>query len=58
MKRRSLIRALLDCGAEFVREGGKHSVYRNPRTSVLLEVPRHTEVPEYLARKLIRDACL
>lgn len=67
MKRKRLLRMMLDCGAVFVREGGKHSIYKNPRTGKSLSVPRtaraarrrwnYAEVSEELARKLVRDAC-
>jgi hypothetical protein len=43
-------------GAVFVREGAGHSIYQNPRTQVLIPVPRHAEVNENLARKILRDA--
>jgi len=46
-----------ECGAVFVREGGKHSVFKNPRTGTLLYVPRHKQVKKPLAESLIRDAC-
>ena len=57
MKQRRLLAILLDCGAVFVRQGGEHAIYRNPRTGTVLSVPRHTEVSEHLARRLIKDAC-
>jgi len=43
-------------GAVFVREGGKHSVYRNPRTGTLMYVPRHKQIKKPLAESLVRDA--
>ena len=56
MKRRELIRRLRECGAEFVREGASHTVYRNPRTGLLVPIPRHAEVNDRLADKILRDA--
>lgn len=56
VKRGELLRRLKDLGVEFVREGGSHSVYKNPRTGQLLFVPRHTEIKENLARGVLRDA--
>ena len=57
MKRRELLRTLVDCGLVFVREGAKHSIYLNPRTGAKIAIPRHAEVNEKLADKLIREAC-
>ena len=58
MKRRSLIRTILECGAVVDRrEGAAHTIYTNPRTGEALIVPRHAEVSEELARRLIRQAC-
>jgi mRNA interferase HicA len=57
VKRRDLERRLLQCGAEMVREGAGHTIYRNPRTGRLLAVPRHRDIPDLLAKKLIRDGC-
>ena len=56
MKRRDLIRHIMSLGAVFVREGGSHSVYKNPNTGEQLPIPRHNEIDERLAKKIIRDA--
>jgi hypothetical protein len=39
-----------------VREGGRHSIYLNPRTNVLMPVPRHATIARVLADKILRDA--
>ena len=53
MKREKLISALVNAG--FVLAGGtRHDKFR--RDSVTVMVPRHTEVNEMLARKILKDA--
>ena len=55
MKRIDLIRHILKAGCVFVREGGNHSVFYNPlyrRTSI---VPSHSEVNDFLAKKICKD---
>jgi predicted RNA binding protein YcfA (HicA-like mRNA interferase family) len=54
MKRVDLIRALEGFGCEFVRHGGKHDWYRNPTTGVAQPVPRHREIKDGLARRILR----
>jgi hypothetical protein len=54
MKRVDLIRTIEGFGCELVRHGGKHDWYRNPATGVSQPVPRHREIKEYLARRIIR----
>ena len=54
MKRVDLIRALEGFGCEFVRHGGKHDWYRNPTTGVAQPVPRHREIKDGLARRIMR----
>lgn len=54
MKRGDLIRAIEGFGCEFVRHGGKHDWYRNPTTGVAQPVPRHREIKDGLARRIIR----
>jgi predicted RNA binding protein YcfA (HicA-like mRNA interferase family) len=56
MKRRELVRQMTAYGAVLVREGAGHTIYENPRTHVLIPVPRHAEVNDNLARKILRDA--
>lgn len=56
MKRRELVQRIIDLGAVFVREGAGHTIYRNPRIDLNIPVPRHNEIAEGLARKIIRDA--
>jgi predicted RNA binding protein YcfA (HicA-like mRNA interferase family) len=54
MKRVDLIRAIEGIGCEFVRHGGKHDWYRNPITGVSQPVPRHREIKDGLARRIIK----
>jgi len=55
MKRSSLIRHLSKHGCELLREGGRHSIWKNMRTGDMAAVPRHTEIKEFMAKKICRD---
>ena len=55
MKRRDLIRHLLDHGCLLLREGGRHSVFWNPQNRRTSAVPRHSEIREALVRKICKD---
>ena len=52
MKRRDLIKKLEAKGFILVRHGAKHDVYK--RGSDEEQVPRHNEINELLARKIIK----
>jgi predicted RNA binding protein YcfA (HicA-like mRNA interferase family) len=54
MKRVDLVRRLESFGCVLVRHGAMHDWYRNPNTGVSQPVPRHREINERLARKIIR----
>jgi mRNA interferase HicA len=54
MKRVDLIREIECLGCTLIRHGAKHDWYRNSNTSVSQPVPRHREINERLARKIIR----
>ena len=54
MKRADLIKTIEGFGCGLVRHGGKHDWYRNPVTGVAQAVPRHREIKELLARRIIR----
>ena len=54
MKRVDLIRSIEASGCVLVRHGGRHDWYRNPVTGVSQPVPRHREIKEPLARRIIR----
>lgn len=53
MKKSDLLKKLLEMGCEFVRHGGKHDFYRQPKTGKSQPVPRHREIKEILAKKII-----
>ena len=55
MKRVDLIKKLEAAGCELLRNGAKHDIYHNPKTGQTQPVPRHREINEHLARKIIRD---
>jgi mRNA interferase HicA len=54
MKKRDLEKELKKVGWWFLRHGGKHDVWTNGKDEET--VPRHTDINENLARKIIRKA--
>ena len=55
MKRRDLVKKLEKAGCNLLRHGGKHDIYHNPANGKSEPVPRHREVNELLARKIIKS---
>ncbi len=55
MKRNTLLRHLRRQGCYLKREGRSHSLWCNPNTGHIEAVPRHTEIPNKLARKICRS---
>ncbi len=54
MKRRDLIKKIESMGCLFIRHGGKHDWYQNPKTKVTQPVPRHREINEQLAKHILK----
>lgn len=54
MKRADLIRALEGTGCVLIRHGSKHDWYRNLDTGVSQPVPRHREIKEHLAKRIMK----
>jgi predicted RNA binding protein YcfA (HicA-like mRNA interferase family) len=55
MKRLDLERRLRIAGCYLKREGGSHSLWVNPRNGVIEAIPRHSEIKEPLARKIMKS---
>lgn len=55
MKRTDLLRFLESKGCEFLREGGRHTVYVNRAAGKSSTIPRHREINDFLARKICKD---
>jgi predicted RNA binding protein YcfA (HicA-like mRNA interferase family) len=55
MKNGALLKTLKSQGCVFVKHGKKHDVYANPRTGKEERIPRHPEINENLARKIIKN---
>ena len=55
MKRGALLRHLRKHGCYLKREGTSHSLWSNPQTGHVEAVPRHTEIPNLLVRKILRN---
>lgn len=55
MKRRDVERKLRIAGCYVKREGAPHSLWINPKTGVVEAVPRHTEIKEPLAKKILKN---
>jgi predicted RNA binding protein YcfA (HicA-like mRNA interferase family) len=49
-----LLRHLRRHGCYLKREGASHSLWCNPENGRVEAVPRHTEIPNNLARKICR----
>jgi len=54
VKHNLLIKVITQGGAVLTRHGAKHDWYTNHRTQVSIAVPRHPEVNEITARKIIK----
>ncbi|MCX6348906.1 MAG: type II toxin-antitoxin system HicA family toxin [Candidatus Aureabacteria bacterium] len=54
MKRADLIRQIEGNGCVFIRHGGRHDWYQNPRTRVCQPVARHREIKDHLAKHILR----
>lgn len=52
MKRKDLIRKLEQAGFKLVRNGANHDIYKRGQDEET--VPRHKEIDEMLARKILR----
>jgi mRNA interferase HicA len=52
VKRRELINHLQREGCCFEREGGRHTIYKNPATGAKAPVPRHSQIDNRLAHKI------
>lgn len=52
MKRRELIKKMIENGWYLERHGSKHDIYTNGEDEE--PVPRHTEIDEKLAKKILR----
>lgn len=55
MKRKELEKKLRMAGCYLKREGSSHSLWMNPRTGVIEAVPRHSEIKENLAKKILKS---
>ncbi len=55
MKRRQLERKLRIAGCYLKREGSSHSLWINPKNGVIEAVPRHDEIKEPLAKKILKN---
>jgi predicted RNA binding protein YcfA (HicA-like mRNA interferase family) len=53
MKRRDLEKRLRRAGCYLKREGRSHALWTNPRTGAVEAVPRHSEVKEPTAWKIL-----
>ena len=52
MKQRDLIKKLVDAGFRFKEHGGNHDTYI--RGKDIEQVPRHTEINEITAKKILK----
>ena len=55
MKRKDLERQLRIAGCYLKREGSAHSLWINPRTGAIEAVPRHNDIKEPLAKKILKN---
>ena len=54
MKREALLKHLRRHGCYLKREGSSHSLWCNPQTGHVEAVPRHIEIPNKLAKRIVR----
>jgi mRNA interferase HicA len=55
VKRRELEQRLRFAGCHLKREGGSHSLWVNPKFGITETIPRHNEIKEPLAKKILKN---
>jgi len=55
MKRNKLIRYLGKHGCQLLREGGRHSIWKNKVSGKMTAIPRHNEIKELMVHKICKD---
>lgn len=55
MKRSELISKLEKSGCRLLRGGARHDIYHQPATGRSEPVPRHREINEILAKKILKS---
>jgi mRNA interferase HicA len=55
VKREALLRHLRRYGCFLKREGSRHSLWCNPQGGAVEAIPRHTEIPNQLAKKICHN---
>ncbi|MDT3740633.1 MAG: type II toxin-antitoxin system HicA family toxin [Candidatus Kapabacteria bacterium] len=55
MKRNELLKILRRNGCYLKREGSNHSLWISSINGVVEAIPRHTEIPDLLAKKIIKN---
>ncbi len=57
MKRRDLILILKENGFSKIRDNGDHTIFKAPNKRAV-QVPKHREINENTARRILKDAGL
>lgn len=55
MKRKELLKHLIENGCIFVRHGGSHDAWMNPTTGQQTTIPRHTEIDDKFAKTICKQ---
>ena len=55
MKRNKFIKYLEQNSCLLIREGNRHSLYKNTSTGEISTIPRHLDIKENLCRKICKD---
>ncbi|MBK7809624.1 MAG: type II toxin-antitoxin system HicA family toxin [Saprospiraceae bacterium] len=54
MKRKDLLKILINNGCILLRNGSKYDIYHNPKKGTTQPVPRHNEINEILAKRSLK----
>lgn len=55
LKKKDLIKFILSHGGKFVRHGSDHDIYQNALGTKKTQVPRHNEINEITAKKILKQ---
>ena len=55
MKRSQLLQHLVKHKCEILREGSRHSIWRNTILGTTTAIPRHTEIKNLITEKICKD---